>query len=585
MLNRREIKVINMENEKALLLKRNGILVNKKFTEFFFPSVLMSASISLSIIIDAVIVGNVLGNDELAVMNLIMPLTLCFTAISGMFGIGAATCISVCKGKMDSEKANKLLTLSCVAWLICSIVGIALGLFFNNSISAFLAGRSGLDKLVGQYLKVYLLGSPFTFIMLIFPHIIRADGKPRLSSGVLIIANAINLCLDMVFMKYLNMGLAGGALATITGYVVGTILYISYIKSKSRTLKFAKIKVSDFNLYADMFNMSVSSIFGQALMFVKIWIFNMIVAREAGQAGLTAFSVCTSCLSFVSMFISGAAQTMMPMVGSFYGADDNTAIKLTVQRALKIIIICCLTITVLFEIFPETILGLYGVTDNAVIPTGVTAIRLFSIALTGIGFSFLFMYYVQSSKRPAFSMQICALEGFVIIVPVCIVLSSIFGESGIWISYTVNEILVALFIFVNARRIVKKSNGELYSVFMLKKNNGEIQEMSVDVSDDKAVNMVIDAMGENMAEIMRSVFELSKIAYKEKTGLKKGDTIDIIIADGKITFKDMGKDYKLIGSESYIEKIKKLNNSYENVVMIGMNYSSLEYEMMSDSAL
>ena len=47
----------------------------------------------------------------------------------------------------------------------------------------------------------------------------------------------------------------------------------------------------------------------------------------------------------------------------------------------------------------------------------------------------------------------------------------------------------------------------------------------------------------------------------------------------------MGKDYKLIGSESYIEKIKKLNNSYENVVMIGMNYSSLEYEMMSDSAL
>ena len=97
MLSRSEIKVINMENEKALLLKRNGILVNKKFTEFFFPSVLMSASISLSIIIDAVIVGNVLGNDELAVMNLIMPLTLCFTAISGL---GLVACSS---GKHKGE--------------------------------------------------------------------------------------------------------------------------------------------------------------------------------------------------------------------------------------------------------------------------------------------------------------------------------------------------------------------------------------------------------------------------------------------------------------------------------------------------
>ena len=123
---------------------------------------------------------------------------------------------------------------------------------------------------------------------------------------------------------------------------------------------------------------------------------------------------------------------------------------------------------------------------------------------------------------------------------------------------------------------MKKSNGELYSVFMLKKNDGDIQEMSVDVSDDKETDMAIHAIGENMSDIMRNVFALSRLAYKEKTGLKKGDTVDIIISDGKITFKDMGKDYQLIESESYIQKIKDLNNSYENVAMIGINYSGLE---------
>lgn len=76
-----------MANSIASLPARNSRIVNRKFTEFFFPSVLMAASISLSIIIDAAIGGNVLGSSELGAIHLIMPLTLCFTAISGIFGI------------------------------------------------------------------------------------------------------------------------------------------------------------------------------------------------------------------------------------------------------------------------------------------------------------------------------------------------------------------------------------------------------------------------------------------------------------------------------------------------------------------
>ena len=81
-----------------------------------------------------------------------------------------------------------------------------------------------------------------TFIILFFSHIIRADGKPKLSSNVFIIANAVNLYLDVVYMKLMHMRLAGAALATISGYAVGTLLYIIYIKSKGRTLKITKIK-------------------------------------------------------------------------------------------------------------------------------------------------------------------------------------------------------------------------------------------------------------------------------------------------------------------------------------------------------
>ena len=95
---------------------RNAILVKKKFREFYLPTILMTASGSLSIIIDSIIVGNILGDNELAAVNLIMPLSLCFTALCGLFGIGSATCISLFKGRMDSENADKCLTLSTVSF-------------------------------------------------------------------------------------------------------------------------------------------------------------------------------------------------------------------------------------------------------------------------------------------------------------------------------------------------------------------------------------------------------------------------------------------------------------------------------------
>ncbi len=562
---------------------RNATLVGRKFKEFFLPTILMSASASLSLIIDSIIVGNILGDSELAAVNLIMPLSLCFTAISAMFGIGSATCISVFKGKMDNKNANRCLTLSVMAWIAFSIVAMILCFTLSTEIASFLSGNSGIDNLVYDYLKVYLIGSPFTFATLIFPHIIKADGLPRFSSNTLIIANVTNLIMDIVYMKCFGLGIAGAALATITGNALGTFLYITYIKSKKRTLCLTKIEPADMKLYIDMFKMSISSIFGQGLMFAKIWIFNMIVAKTAGQSGLTAFSICTSCLSFVSMFIAGGAQTMIPMVGAFVGAQDYTAIKYTVKKAFKLVISCCVGVMVLFELFPSGVMAVYGVTGGDVLSIGITAIRIFSLSFVFIGFNFMYMYYMQSKKMPAFSMQICALDGFFVIVPVGFLLSYFLGSNGVWMAYIVNGIIVTLFIMFKSKYLVKKSKGELYSMFMLNGSKQEDFELTVDVSDEKetenAIAILLSKIKNEEAEpMLRCLFELSKLAYEEKDRMQKTAVVDVILSDQKLSVKDMGMDYRLLKENNYIEKMKAMNESYDNTSMIGMNYATVNWK-------
>ena len=67
-------------------LKRTNNLIRKKFWEFYIPALITSSAASIGLIMDSVVVGNLLGEEALAAINLLMPLTLFFTAITGMFG-------------------------------------------------------------------------------------------------------------------------------------------------------------------------------------------------------------------------------------------------------------------------------------------------------------------------------------------------------------------------------------------------------------------------------------------------------------------------------------------------------------------
>lgn len=593
------------------MLKRNSRLINQKFTEFFVASILMAASISLSIMIDSIIVGNVLGEKQLAAVNLVMPLTLCFTAVCAIFGIGSSTLISVLKGKMEQKKADRVFSLSGIAWAFLSVIGILLGLFMCRPIASFLSGASGLEDYVVQYLRVYLVGAPFTFAMLILPYILKSDGRTKLASVTLVTANAVNLILDVVFMKYCGMGLAGGALATITGYVVGTAMSVTYFKSPERSIHFAKVKWTDFKMFRDMFDYSISSCLGQGLMFVKVWIFNMMAASLEGQNGIVAFSVCMSCLSLVSMFISGGAQTMIPMVGSFRGAKDQTAVHLTMKTTLRLVLVSCLLVTILLEILPRQVLGIYGVVEAEAVQIGIGALRLFSLSFIGVGFTFIMMYYFQAIAMPAFSMQICSLDGLLVVVPLGWILSRIMGLNGIWLAFPLTGICMFLFITIKSRYLAKKSDGRLYSVFLFEQSDQAVKklEMTVDVMHAEkrkeaavqladfvteqsallAARQSENAMTEtgkdvqNIKSAIEDVLYLSAMDYEAATEHKGGFGIaDIILTCSdrvELSVEDAGRARQAISDDRATviqelgERLEHRGMKYDWSLMIGMNHT------------
>ena len=72
--------------------------------------------------------------------------------------------------------------------------------------------------------------------------IIRADNSPKYSMSCLLVGAIINLILDPIFIFKFNMGVKGGALATIIGQIISSIMAIMYIPK----IKTVDLKKNDF---------------------------------------------------------------------------------------------------------------------------------------------------------------------------------------------------------------------------------------------------------------------------------------------------------------------------------------------------
>ena len=185
------------------------------------------------------------------------------------------------------------------------------------------------------------------------------------------------------------------------------------------------------------------------------------------------------------MFIAGASQTMMPIVGTLYGEKDMTGIRFTVRRALVVVMSACVALVVFFELFPETILLLFGVNAPDEIALGTQAIRIFAISLIGTGFSFLMMYYFQTIQRRGISSAISVVQGVAVTVPAAFLLSAVWGSVGIWVSFSLAEICTFVMILLVTAAISRRSGGRLTGIFLFEDGGGKQPLLDVTIENKK----------------------------------------------------------------------------------------------------
>ena len=560
------------------MYERNYELLRSKFAEFFLPTLFTSMAGNICLFVDGLIVSFLIGASNLAPIQIVAPVITFVNLIYWMIGLGGSVLCSVAKAEFDDEKSNSYFSVSIISLISIGILITIFGLLFSGSIAQFLcASQPELVSDVSSYFSALIIGMPFLCYMMSLSYFIRADGIPSLPFRAILIANIVNICCDVIYIRFLSMGLSGAALATSTGYLVGSILISYYFLKKERTLEFIKLKVNSFfNFLKNIVTSGFSSASTQLYLTLKLLVINFLVGIYVGKSGVVAFGICYNSLFILYIFLIGTAQTMSPIVSVYFKEEDYSGVNYIIKRSLKIVVASSLALSVLFIVYPQALLFLYSVKNPADVPVVLNALRIFAISYVGTAITFLYTFYAQAIQKNQLSTIISLLEGFVLPISAAFILSYAIGGNGIWISFAIAELLTILFILAYSKHINRKTDGE-YSGFFINKHNDDenVFEHTINGDVNAAVNLSRDVQdylsGNKSATLVSMAIEemLVNIINTNETV----DTIDVIVRKNVenilISIKDTGIDFNPV--------IENPNLEFDNISVLNKIADKIDY--------
>jgi len=430
------------------MLPQDKTSFNREFRRFLWSSILIALSGCLGNVVDAIIVGNLIGEDGVSAINLTKPVVQFMFTLSMLLSTGAGMLIGMELGRKAISRASYIYTLSMAACLAVGLLMTACGLLFPDTVTGWLCNNGPLFQPTRDYLVVMLLGAPAYMMMWALSTMAGVDGSPRLVSVAILIDNAVNLALDIVFIRWLNWGIEGSSTATVVGHLVGIAIMCRHFLYKDNHLRllFKSAELRFGQAFQQILSqgapLAIASICLTLLMFSS----NSIVLATLGRTGIFAFSVCMNLLQIYNLFLAGVCRTIQSLGAIEVGRGDNEAFRLVLRKSFRFISVAMLITCLLVWIFPDTVVRFFGAREAALVSEGRHALRIFALSFVPFCYIYALMivYKLYGYHKMALFLSF-ALS--LTVIPVLWMISR-FAPGLIWYSYLIAYIIESLLIYL-----------------------------------------------------------------------------------------------------------------------------------------
>ena len=424
-----------------------------EFRRYLWAAILIALSGCLGNIVDAIIVGNLIGEDGVSAINLSKPMVQLMFTLSMLLSTGAGMLVGYALGKKEKRHAKYIYTQSMLGSLIAGILlTVFAGILFPGQVTRLLCNNEHLFSMTYDYLRIMMLGAPAYMLMWGLSTMVEVDGSPRLVSIAILIDNIVNLSLDIVFIKFCGWGIAGSSAATIVGHLVGIAIMLWHFHYKTRNIGLSFNNIEEdgttMHLAAEWRSiisqgapLAVASVCLTLLMFVA----NTAVLSTAGRQGIFVFSVCMNLLQIYNLFLTGTCRTLQSLGAIQVGKKDEESFHFVLQKSFRFITISMAVTCLYVWLFPHSIAHLFGSETPEMVKACNHALRIF--ALSFIPFCYIYVIMIVYKLNNCHKMALfISFALSLTVIPVLWIVSK-FAPQYIWYSYLIAYLIEGLAIF------------------------------------------------------------------------------------------------------------------------------------------
>ncbi len=416
----------------------------KYFIKYASLNILGMVGVSCYILADTFFIAKAMGATGIAALNLSISVYSVIHGIGLMLGIGGASRYSILVSQKKEKKANQVFSTALLAGSLIGLILALIGLFGTTGIAQALGADPITLPLTRDYLSTILYFSPFFIINNILLAFVRNDHNPRLSMVAMLVGSFSNIILDYVFMFPLNMGMFGAAFATGLAPIISISILLVHFAGRNHRLVFRKEQFT-WSFLPDLFRLGSSALINEVSSAVVLITFNLVILKLEGNLGLAAYGIGANLALVVMAVFTGLAQGIQPLLSKYHGLKNDKLLRKVCRYAYVSSVLIALIIYLSLLFHGELLIRVFNSENHPVIARlARDGLNIYFPGFLFTGVNIVTAMFLSATEAAKDAFLISISRGFLIIIPMVFILSSIWGMNGVWLSFVLTELIVTV---------------------------------------------------------------------------------------------------------------------------------------------
>ena len=445
-----------MDANKSIPTELGTEKISKLLKQYALPAIIAQTASSLYNMVDSIFIGHGVGPLAISGLAVTFPLMNLSTAFGTLVGMGAASLMSILLGQKNYNAANKVLGNVVSLNIILGILFMIVALAFIDPILYFFGASENTLPYAKDYMKIILYGNIVTHLYFGLNAQMRSSGFPKKAMMLTIFTVALNTILDPIFIFTFDLGIKGAAWATVIAQTASLVIVMRHFNDKSRGLHFEKgIIRLDWRIAKESLSIGFGPFLMNAAACLVTLFINQQLRKYAGDLGIGAFGICNRISFMFIMICLGLNQGMQPIAGYNFGARKYSRVKEVFWKTVGLATIATSLCFIICVLLPKSAVSIFT-HDPELMAMSAKGLRTMNAMVLIIGAHIVSTNLFQCLGMVRKSIILSLSRQILFLLPLLYLLPLKWGETGVWLSYPISDVLSCILAFTMLGSLFKK---------------------------------------------------------------------------------------------------------------------------------